>query len=216
MTMLSDKIKKVYDNRLAEINYDASSEIESINHFFNTEIDNGYYKNETGGQTTYHIDYGNISEMKHWIHLTNIFQKLMNDMGSSLDFNEFKHTLKYTFIRMPPHSVLPPHTASFIRAMCSINIPLRGKTIIDLYEDNKDDPHTYGNHIDSHHYTSPIILNVQEFHGVVNDLPNERMVLKVHIPIIRWQDVLDSFSKPIKVFPFDVPWSNERGTYQKI
>lgn len=214
--MSSDKIKKVYGNRLAEINHDISGEIESINAFFDEHIDNDRYKKDTGGQITYHIDYGDIDEMQHWIFLTNTVEQLMKDMGSSLDFNEFKHTLKYTFIRMPPHGVLPPHTASFIRAMCSLNIPLRGKTIIDLYEDGKEDPHRSGDYIASHHYTSPIVLNVQEFHGVVNNSDDERMILKVHIPIIPWQDVVDSFSKPIKVFDYDVPWGNVRGTRQRI
>jgi hypothetical protein len=214
--MSSDKFKKVFDNRLAEINYDATLEIQAINDFFSAEIDNGYYKNVTGGQTTYHVDYGNISEMKHWIALTDIFEQLMKNMGSSLDFNEFKHTLKYTFIRMPPHGVLPPHTASFIRAMSSVNVPLRGKTIIDLYEDSMEDPHVAGEYLDNHHYTSPILLNVHEFHGVVNNSDKERMILKVHVPVIRWKDVLDSFSKEVKVFDFDVPWSNTRGTRQRI
>jgi len=211
-------MKFIQKCRLAEIDYDASQEIATINDYFNRNL--RYLRNETGGQETYHIDYGNITDMPHWIWLANMFEQLMKDMGSCLDMNQLKHMLKFSFIRMPPHGVLPPHTASFLRAMSSINIPLRGKCIIDLYGDKKGNRHVAGEIIGSHHYTSPICLNVNEFHGVVNDFDNERMMLKVHLMATPWTKLVNSFEyddyEIANTFDFPMPWSHDRGTPHKI
>ena len=211
-------MKFIQKCRLAEIDYDASQEIATINDYFNRNL--RYLRNETGGQETYHIDYGNITDMPHWIWLANMFEQLMKDMGSCLDMNQLKHMLKFSFIRMPPHGVLPPHTASFLRAMSSINIPLRGKCIIDLYGDKKGNRHVAGEIIGSHHYTSPICLNVNEFHGVVNDFDNERMMLKVHLMATPWTKLVNSFEyddyEIANTFDFPMPWSADRGTPHKI
>lgn len=214
--MSSDKFKAEYGKRLTEINYDASKEIADINNFFDEKINNEKFRDSTGGQETYHIDYGDISEMDLWIELTSKIVDLMKNMGSQLDFNEFKHTLKYTFIKMEPHGILPPHTASFIRAMCSINVPLRGITKIDLYEDHPGRPHRHGKFLVKHHYTSPIILNVNEFHGVENDCDQERMILKVHFPVVQYHQMKKSFDEPVKIFNEPMPWSYDRGTKQRI
>jgi len=211
-------MKFIQKCRLAEVDYDASQEIATINDYFNRNL--RYLRNETGGQETYHIDYGNITDMPHWIWLANMFEQLMKDMGSCLDMNQLKHMLKFSFIRMPPHGVLPPHTASFLRAMSSINIPLRGKCIIDLYGDKKGNRHVAGEIIGSHHYTSPICLNVNEFHGVVNDFDNERMMLKVHLMATPWTKLVNSFEyddyEIANTFDFPMPWSADRGTPHKI
>ena len=211
-------MKFIQKCRLAEVDYDASQEIATINDYFNRNL--RYLRNETGGQETYHIDYGNITDMPHWIWLANMFEQLMKDMGSCLDMNQLKHMLKFSFIRMPPHGVLPPHTASFLRAMSSINIPLRGKCIIDLYGDKKGNRHVAGEIIGSHHYTSPICLNVNEFHGVVNDFDNERMMLKVHLMATPWTKLVNSFEyddyEIANTFDFPMPWSAARGTPHKI
>jgi len=211
-------MKFIQKCRLAEVDYDASQEIATINDYFNRNL--RYLRNETGGQETYHIDYGNITDMPHWIWLANMFEQLMKDMGSCLDMNQLKHMLKFSFIRMPPHGVLPPHTASFLRAMSSINIPLRGKCIIDLYGDKKGNRHVAGEIIGSHHYTSPICLNVNEFHGVVNNFDNERMMLKVHLMATPWTKLVNSFEyddyEIANTFDFPMPWSADRGTPHKI
>jgi len=211
-------MKFIQKCRLAEVDYDASQEIATINDYFNRNL--RYLRNETGGQETYHIDYGNITDMPHWIWLANMFEQLMKDMGSCLDMNQLKHMLKFSFIRMPPHGVLPPHTASFLRAMSSINIPLRGTCIIDLYGDKKGNRHVAGEIIDSHHYTSPICLNVNEFHGVVNNFDNERMMLKVHLMATPWTKLVNSFEyddyEIANTFDFPMPWSADRGTPHKI
>jgi len=211
-------MKFIQKCRLAEIDYDASQEIATINDYFNRNL--RYLKNETAGQETYHIDYGNITDMPHWIWFANMFEQFMKDMGSCLDMNQIKHMLKFSFIRMPPHGVLPPHTASFLRAMSSINIPLRGTCIIDLYGDKKGNRHVAGDKIVSHHYTSPVCLNVNEFHGVVNNSDNDRMVLKVHLLATPWTKLVNSFEDDAdhiaNTFDFPMPWSHDRGTYHKI
>ena len=211
-------MKFIQKCRVAEIDYDTTKEKQTINDYFDTHL--GYLKNETGGQETYHIDYGNITDMPHWIFFANMFEQLMKDMGSCLDMNQLKHMLKFSFIRMPPHGVLPPHTASFLRAMSSINIPLRGKCIIDLYGDDKQNRHIAGKKITSHHYTSPICLNVNEFHGVVNNADEERMMLKVHLLATPWTKLVNSFEYDddhiANTFDFPMPWSPDRGTPHKI
>jgi len=211
-------MKFVQKCRLAELDYDAREYIGMINNYFDDNL--GYLKNETGGQETYHIDYGNITDMPHWIWFANLFEEMMKEMGSCLDMQQLKHMLKFSFIRMPPYGVLPPHTASFLRAMSSVNIPLRGKCIIDLYGDRKGNRHVAGDKIVSHHYTSPILLNVNEFHGVVNENAAERMILKVHMMATPWTKLLNSFEFDdygiANTFDFPMPWTADRGTPHKI
>ena len=206
-------------NRLYEVDYDVSVKGKELDDFFTAEIDNDYYDDVNGGDAalrTYHVDYGIPKQYDHWKWLANWTGELFKDMGSQVDFNEFKHILKFDFIRMAPENVLPPHTASFVRACCSINVPLRGTCKIDLYEDDVNDPHKAGKHLDRHHYTSPILLNVNQYHGVINDAPDERMVMKIHLMTLPYDRLVKSFYEPVKNFDFDVPWSYTRGTKQKI
>jgi|TARA_B110000196_G_C21084126_1_gene634047 hypothetical protein len=213
----SHKFKKRFGNRLIELDFDCTGYQKKINTFFDERIENKFEDN-TGGQQTYHIDYGDTSQMKEWIWLANMFAGFLKDTNCMLDLNEFKHLLKFTFIRMPPHGDLPPHTASFIRAMSSINIPLRGRTRIDLYEDNPNDPQTHGQSLACHHYTSPILLNVNQFHGVRNNIDEERMILKIHLGAVSMEKLIESFqtSQVIKIFDHEMPWSNTRGSKQRI
>jgi len=215
--------KRRFSNRLIELDYNCTQEQSMINTFFRHHIENKFEDN-TGGQQTYHIDYGDISQMKEWMWLANMFDGFLKDTNCMLDLNEFKHLLKFTFIRMWPRGVLPPHTASFIRAMSSINIPLRGRTRIDLYEDNPDDPQTHGQSLACHHYTSPILLNVNQFHGVRNNVDEERMILKVHLGAVSMKKLIEGFQVPqavqrsyeVKIFDHEMPWSNTRGSKQRI
>ena len=213
------EFKKRFGNRLVELDFDhkIGEYQQLINDFFNKHIEHKFEDN-TGGQQTYHLDYGDISQMKEWIWLANTFGAFLDETKCMLDLNEFKHLLKFTFIRMPPHGDLPPHTASFIRAMSSINIPLRGRTRIDLYEDNPDDPQTHGKSLECHHYTSPILLNVNQFHGVRNNIDEERMILKIHLGAVSMEKLIKSFqtSQVVKIFDHEMPWSYERGTKQRI
>ena len=217
------KFKKRFGNRLIELDFDCTGYQKKINTFFDERIENKFEDN-TGGQQTYHIDYGDISQMKEWMWLANMFDGFLKDTNCMLDLNEFKHLLKFTFIRMWPRGVLPPHTASFIRAMSSINIPLRGRTRIDLYEDNPDDPQTHGQSLACHHYTSPILLNVNQFHGVRNNIDEERMILKVHLGAVSMEKLIKGFQVPravqetyeVKIFDHEMPWSNTRGSKQRI
>jgi hypothetical protein len=215
--------KRRFSNRLIELDFDCITYAIEIDDFFNDKIERKFEDN-TGGQQTYHIDYGDIGQMKEWMWLANMFGRFLKDTNCMLDLNEFKHLLKFTFIRMPPQSNLPPHTASFIRSMSSINIPLRGRTRIDLYEDHHEDPQTFGNTIACHHYTSPILLNVNQFHGVRNNIDEERMILKVHLGAVSMEKLIKGFQVPqavqetyeVKIFDHEMPWSNTRGSKQRI
>jgi hypothetical protein len=207
-------------NRLYEVDYDCKRASERLDLFFRKRIDNDYYSDVNGGDenpiNTYHVDYGITRQYKDWMWLCKFTEDLFRDMGSKADLNEFKHTLKFDFIRMPSAKVLAPHTASYLRAACSINVPIRGKTVIDLYEDHPDDPHREGRKIASHRYTSPILLNVNQFHGVYNKSNSERMVLKIHLMVLPYDRLVKSFSEPVRCFDWDPPWSYKRGTTQRI
>lgn len=219
MDMSQDKFKYELPNRLYEINYDHSAEKKELDDFFSERIDNEYYDDYTGGGAkvrTYHIDYGLPKHQEDWIWLANYSERLFKSMGSQVDFMEFKHTLKFDFIRVGPGEILPPHTASYIRACCSVNVPIRGRCKIDLYEDHRRRPHLHGQKLARHEYTSPVLLNVNQFHGVVNDEDTERMVLKIHMMVLPYDRLVKSFSEPVKCFDWQVPWSYERGTPQKI
>tara|TARA_B100001094_G_C18135165_1_gene774629 strand:- start:243 stop:923 length:681 start_codon:yes stop_codon:yes gene_type:complete len=211
--------KYEFPNRLYEVDYDHTAEQIELEDYFDTHIDNPYYDDVNGGKValrTYHIDYGIPKQYKDFMWLGDYTDRLFKAMGSQVDINEFKHTLKFDFIRMEHGHILPPHTASYVRACCSINVPIRGRFKIDIYEDNEENPHTYGKKLDRLEYTSPILLNVNQFHGVVNDEPEERLVLKIHLMVLPYDRLVRSFSEPVKCFDWTVPWSNKRGTKQKI
>lgn len=220
MNMSREIFKYEYPNRLYEVNYDHSAEKKELDDFFSARIDNDYYDdNIAGGKAkiqTYHVDYGIPKQYDDFIWLANYTERLLKSMGSQVDIMEFKHVLKFDFIRVQPGNVLPPHSASFIRACGSINVPLRGRCKIDLYEDNHRNPHFAGNKLASHEYTSPMLLNVNQFHGVVNDEPTERLVMKIHFMVLPYDRLVKSFYEPVKCFDWQVPWSYERGTKQRM
>ena len=209
--------KHLTDNRLAELDYDASKYADVIRDYFDNEI---MFRNidYMSGEKTYHIDYGPVNDREAWFFLTKNFVHMMKDAGSTLDFDQFKHTLKYTFISLPPGHILVPHTAAYIRAMCSVNIPLKGITKIDLYEDAIINKHEAGRHILKHHYTNPIILNVNQFHGVINDADTERVVLKIHMMVTPFNAVRRSFEgEKIDIFSqHQMPWNKFRGSYNAL
>ncbi len=208
--------KQLIANRLAEVDFDATSYVRDIVEYYDREIVRRDQE-LMSGEVTYHIDYGPLADRDAWFFLTRQFVKMMKEMGSTLDFDHFKHTLKFTFISLPPQHVLVPHTAAYIRAMCSINVPLRGTTKIDLYRDNIASPHQAGKHIIKHHYTSPIVLNVNQFHGVINDDEDTRLVLKVHMMVTPFQDVIDSLGgDKVKIFKTPLPWNKLRGSINEL
>ena len=68
------KFKKRFGNRLVELDFDhkIGEYQQLINDFFNKHIEHKFEDN-TGGQQTYHLDYGDLSQMKEWIWLANTF-----------------------------------------------------------------------------------------------------------------------------------------------
>lgn len=224
----NQKFKYVNKNRLVELDYDHSQYKSDFLDYFQKNIRNEKYSgwgqttDKNGikqGATKYHIDYGPWGHMQDWIWLCHKFEALMKDAGCYLDFNEFKHTLKFTFIEMEEQSNLFIHTDTYIREGAAVIIPLAGITEIDLYEDDEKNPHIPGKRIDTRNYTSPCLLNPNEFHGVrnfVDGVDGYRLMLKVHLLVINYPMLIESFSNPVKVLRFDPPWDYKRGTPQKI
>lgn len=209
-------MKYIAENRFVELDGDVDVLMAEIRTYFDEHIVKDIKRSEMSGETTYHIDYGDVDEMKHWLWLKEHVIKTMVQLGCKLNFNEFMHTLKFTFIQLEPGGSLPPHTASYIRAMSAFNIPLKGTTKIDLYADNFMKPREAGRHIVRHHYTNPCLLNVNQFHGVVNDADTTRLILKTHLMVVPFDKLVESFKNPVRIFDFKMPWSHNRGSLHRI
>ena len=208
-----------YENRYAETQgYDGFlADKEELNNFFETTV-----KGKMADHTTVGID----STKQHivnvcydcniplWMEIYERVTNIGNKCGVKLNWDEFKHCMRFTFIWMPPGGDLAPHTAAYFRALCAFNIPLRGKTEISFYEhiDNGDAGDIVGPKVGpTHEYFNPSFLNVDRFHGVKNDTPDERMILKTHLMIVPWDKAIQSVEgdEQVNLWDFTVPWQQK-------
>lgn len=206
-----------YHNWFAELNSDSPEDREEMNHFFETSVkdkisDHGSVGLDSKMQRIYHVCYD--CNMGLWNEIYARVTNIGTKCGVKLNWEEIRHVMRFTFIWMPPGGNLLPHTASKLRAMCAFNMPLRGKTEISFYERTPD--HRPGQKLETHRYYHPNFLNVNQFHGVVNDTDDERMILKTHLLTVPWEKAMASYEgdTQVKVFDFDVPWANIRQNYE--
>ena len=184
---------------------------------------NNFYETKVKGQMADHTTVGIDSTKQHivnvcydcniplWMEIFERVTNIGNKSGVKLNWDEIKHCLRFTFIWMPPGGDLEPHTAAYFRALSAFNIPLRGKTEISFYDHipNEDGTDSIGDKVGpTHEYFNPSFLNVNRFHGVVNDTPNERMILKTHLLIVPWQKAIQSVEgdDTVNMWDFTVPW----------
>lgn len=206
-----NELKYRYYDWFAEINHDAPEDREELSKFFDSDVkdalgDHAIVGVDSTKQKIYHVCYD--CNIKLWNKIFARVKNIAEKCEVNMDWNEIKPFLKFTFIWMPPGGDLVPHTAHHLQACSAFNIPLRGKTVIDLYdEDQNGEP---GEWLESHRYHNPTFLNVNKYHGVQNNTENERMILKTHMMPVPFEYLVRSYEEDqlVSIFPFRVPWKD--------
>lgn len=205
-----NKFRFIFEDRFAETNgYDGfQADKDELNNFFETSVkgklgDHDVVGVDSSKQLIYNVCYD--CNIPLW---NEIYQRVTNialNSGVKLNWDEIKHCMRFTFIWMPPGGDLIPHTANKFRALSAFNTPLRGKTEISFYEHTDNKP---GKKLKTHEYFNPNFLNVNRFHGVVNDTDQERMILKTHLLIVPWNKLVKAYEGDdvVNIFEETVPW----------
>ena len=96
-----------------------------------------------------------------------------------------------------------PHMNYNLLALSAFNIPLKGKTEIALFKDEKTE-------ITRHEYFNPCFLNTNRPHAVFNDMPTERLILKTHMTVVPWNKLVETYEtgKRFQLFEEPVPWAD--------
>ena len=161
-----------------------------INIFFNN-----YDFIDVGNARVYHLDY--VYDYEIWEKVLIEVKSIIEKIGFKINLSEFAHTLRFSYIVLNNNEIIKPHRDGNIRHFASLNIPLKGKPIIDLYdEDDK---------IIRVEYNTPILLNVNKKHGVINDGNTPRIILKVHFFLHSWEKLIESLSNNVNIFD-TIPW----------
>lgn len=161
-----------------------------INIFFNN-----YDFIDIGNARVYHLDY--VYDYEIWEKVLIEVKSIIEKIGFKINLSEFAHTLRFSYIVLNNNEIIKPHRDGNIRHFASLNIPLKGKPIIDLYdEDDK---------IIRVEYNTPILLNVNKKHGVINDGNTPRIILKVHFFLHSWEKLIESLSTNVNIFD-TIPW----------
>lgn len=156
-------------------------------------------------QKIYHVCYDCNIEL--WSMIFEVAKRIGENCNVNLDWDALKHVTKLTYIWMPPGGKLRPHTAHALRTFSAFNIPLRGDTKLDMYDDDL-------NLIERAPYDRPCFLNTYQPHGVLNDSDKERLILKVHMQIVDMGMLKNSYcsEKTLSPFLFDMPWRTREKT----
>lgn len=214
-----NELRYIYEDRFAETKgYDGfGADKDELNNFFEQKIKDQFGDHGTVGvdstkQKIYNVCYD--CNIPLW---NEIFQRVTNialNSGVKLNWDEIKHCMRFTFIWMPPGGDLTPHTAHHFRALSAFNTPLRGKTEISFYEhlEQEDGTHKVGEKLETHEYFNPNFLNVNRYHGIVNDTENERMILKSHLLIVPWWKLVEAYQgeEVVNMFEDTVPWQQRQ------
>lgn len=211
-----------FENRYAETSgYDTfQADKEELDNFFESKIkdaigDSKHLGTDNTKQTMYNLCYD--CNVPLWNELYARVVNIAENCDVKLNWDEIKHVIRFTFLWFPPFGDLQPHTAVNFRCLSAFNIPLRGKTVIDFYDDSTEKP---GDRIETHEYFNPSFLNVNRFHGVRNQQPTERMILKTHLMTVPWEKAIQSVEgdETVNMFDFTVPWQQKKvygSSYQK-
>ena len=204
-----------FEDRFAETKgYDGfAADKDEMNNFFEQKVkgnlgDHSIVGADSSKQQIHNVCYD--CNIPLWNEIYARVVNIGNKSGVKLNWDEIKHCMRFTYIWMPPGGDLVPHTANYFRALSAFNFPLRGKTHISFYEHIEDDDgHVApGDKIENHEYFNPNFLNVNRFHGIVNDADEERMILKTHLLIVPWNKLIKAYEGDNVVNMFDetVPW----------
>lgn len=164
-------------------------------------------------QELYHISYDDNMEL--WDEVWQIVKRIGERSGININWEEIKHVTKFTFMWTKPNGKLMPHTAHNLRAACSMNIPLKGRTEIILYDrkngKNLMFPGSDTYELDRHEYIYPAFLNVNGLHGLENNEDDERIILKCHMLITPIETMVEACSseETIRQLPY-APWLDSK------
>ena len=214
-----NELRYRYEDRFAETKgYDGFlADKDELNNFFELKIKDKFGDHSTVGmdstkQKIYNVCYD--CNIPIWNEIYNRVVNIAVNCGVTLNWDEIKHCMRFTFIWMPPGGDLTPHTAHHFRALSAFNTPLRGKTEISFYEHivQDDGYHKVGQELEKHEYFNPNFLNVNRYHGVRNDTDDERMILKSHLLIVPWQKLVDAYEGEgtLNMWDFTVPWQMQK------
>ncbi len=202
------KFKKQYEDRFAELDHDDVQMRKILDRIFKYKVQPHFGDHDLIGigneqQKIYHVCYDCNIEL--WSKIFEVVKRLGERCQVNLDWDAIKHVTKFTYIWMPPGGSLKPHVAHSLRAFSAFNIPLRGVTKLDMYDDNL-------NHLRTEEYTNPYFLNVYKPHGVENDCDQERLILKTHMQVVPMQMLMHSYKSDKTISPFNIemPWQGRK------
>lgn len=212
-----NNFRYIFEDRFAETQgYEGfSADKDELNNFFDQKIKNTFGDHSTVGvdstkQKIYNVCYD--CNIPVWNEIYQRVVNIGNNSGVKLNWDEIKHCMRFTFIWMPPGGDLIPHTANYFRALSAFNTPLRGKTEISFYEHTDDNK--VGQKLETHEYFNPNFLNVNRYHGIINNTDSERMILKTHLLIVPWHKLVQAYEggEVINMWDFTVPWQQRNIT----
>jgi hypothetical protein len=213
--VLMNDFRYIFEDRFAETKgYQGfSADKDELNNFFDQKVkdklgDHGTVGVDSTKQKIYNVCYD--CNIPLWNEIYQRVVNIGNSSGVTLNWDEIKHCMRFTFIWMPPGGDLIPHTANYFRALSAFNTPLRGKTEINFYEhlEQEDGHHKVGKKLETHEYFNPNFLNVNRYHGIVNNTDEERMILKSHLLIVPWHKLIEAYEtdEVTNMWDFTVPW----------
>lgn len=158
-------------------------------------------KRDQDDQIVHHLCYD--CNMQLWREVYNRVKNIAESSGVYVNWEQVKHVIKFTFLGQPPGGFFMPHVNYNLLALSAFNIPLKGKTEIALFKDNKTE-------ITRHEYVNPCFLNVNRPHAVFNDEPTERLIIKTHMTVVPWHKLVEHYEAGTRFQLFDdpVPWES--------
>ncbi len=203
------KLRYRYEDRFAEAGKDAPEERKELLDYFDKKIRPKWDELKTDGvgresdnQLVYHVCYD--CNMKVWRGIYDRVKNIAEKCEVYIDWEQIKHVIRFTFLGQPPGGFFMPHVNMNLLALSAFNIPLKGKTEIALFKDDVTE-------LTRHEYKNPCFLNVNKPHGVFNDESTERLILKTHMTVVPWEQLVSHYEqgKRFKLFDNGVPWSQD-------
>jgi len=204
------KFRYRLENRFAELDYDAPELRKELLAYFEKHVRPLFEKShenlnrEQDNQLVCHLCYD--CNIKVWQGVYNLVKNIASDCKLPINWEQIKHTIKFTFIVTPPGGCFMPHTNYYMIAPCAFNIPLKGTTEIRLYE-NTD----ISTELDRHVYINPCILNPNKTHAVFNETNEERIILKTHMSVVPFNKLIETYETdiPFRLFDEPFPWESD-------
>lgn len=202
-------LRYLLENKYAELGSDAPDLRRELLEFFESDIRPKFDMHDQlyrpqDDQTVYHVCYD--CNMQLWRQIYNRVKAIADECGLQINWEQIKHVIKFTFISTPPGGCFQPHINYNLLAGSAFNIPLQGTTFINLYDNETKEE------VARHEYINPSILNTNGYHAVYNDCPTERIMLKTHLSVTPFVDIVEAYQNDTKweLFPGrDIGWEGD-------